>query len=80
MCENTRHDVTTRMALVPRTLEARGLDATPIIQSKLRKVGTPSALAASAILDTILLEEVGAMLPSETAGTTGCASATNWTP
>lgn len=59
MCENTRHDVTTRMALVPRTLEARGLDATPIIQSKLRKVGTPSALAASAILDTILLEEVG---------------------
>ena len=59
MCENTRHDVTTRMALVPRTLEARGLDATPIIQAKLRKVGTPRALDAVAILDTILAEEVG---------------------
>ncbi len=59
MCENTRHNLTARMALVPRTLEARGLDATPIIQAKLRKVGTLSALAASAILDTILTEEVG---------------------
>lgn len=59
MCEATRHDVTARMALVPRTLEARGLDATPIIQAKLRKVGTPHALAAVTILDTILEEEVG---------------------
>lgn len=59
MCENTRHDVTARMALVPRTLEARGLDATPIIQAKLRKVGTPRALAAVDILDVILAEEVG---------------------
>ena len=59
MCENTRHDVTTRMALVPRTLEARGLDATPIIQAKLRKVGTPQALDAVGILDVILAEEVG---------------------
>ncbi len=59
LCVATRHDVTARMALVPRTLEARGLDATPIIQAKLRKVGTPHALAAVAILDTILEEEVG---------------------
>ena len=59
MCENTRHDITTRMALVPRTLEARGLDATPIIQAKLRRVGTPRALAAVAILEVILAEEVG---------------------
>ncbi len=59
MCENTRHDVTTRMALVPRTMEARGLDATPIIQAKLRKVGTPRALAAVEILAVILAEEVG---------------------
>jgi uncharacterized ferritin-like protein (DUF455 family) len=59
MCENTRHDVTARMALVPRTLEARGLDATPIIQTKLRKVGTPRALETVAILDFILQEEVG---------------------
>ena len=59
MCENTRHDVTARMALVPRTLEARGLDATPIIQAKLRKVGTSHALEAVSILDIILTEEVG---------------------
>ncbi len=59
MCENTRHDVVARMALVPRTLEARGLDATPIIQNKLRKVATPAALEAVALLDIILREEVG---------------------
>jgi uncharacterized ferritin-like protein (DUF455 family) len=59
MCEATQHDVTARMALVPRTLEARGLDATPIIQAKLRKVATPQALAAVALLDIILQEEVG---------------------
>ena len=47
------------MALVPRTLEARGLDATPLIQHKLRSVGTSDALAAVAILDIILAEEVG---------------------
>jgi uncharacterized ferritin-like protein (DUF455 family) len=59
MAENTRHDVVARMALVPRTLEARGLDATPIIQAKLRKVASQAALQAVAILDTILREEVG---------------------
>lgn len=59
MCDNTRGDVVARMALVPRTLEARGLDATPIIQAKLRKVGSAQALAACTILDTILTEEVG---------------------
>jgi uncharacterized ferritin-like protein (DUF455 family) len=47
------------MALVPRTLEARGLDATPQIQAKLRNVGTPDALAAVDILGVILREEVG---------------------
>jgi uncharacterized ferritin-like protein (DUF455 family) len=59
MAENTRHDVVARMALVPRTLEARGLDATPIIQAKLRKVASVPALLAVEILDTILREEVG---------------------
>lgn len=59
MCESTRHDVVARMALVPRTLEARGLDATPVIQKKLAKVGTPDARDASSILDVILREEVG---------------------
>jgi len=48
-----------RMALVPRTLEARGLDATPQIQRKLRQVGTAAALRAVEILDVILRDEVG---------------------
>ncbi len=59
MCEKTKHDITARMALVPRTLEARGLDATPLIQNKLRAVGTPDALAACDILDIILRDEIG---------------------
>jgi uncharacterized ferritin-like protein (DUF455 family) len=59
MCEKTAGDVVARMALVPRTLEARGLDATPQIQQKLRQVGTPAALRAVEILDIILRDEVG---------------------
>lgn len=59
MCEKTQDDIVARMALVPRTMEARGLDATPQIQAKLRQVGTPDALAAVEILDVILREEVG---------------------
>jgi uncharacterized ferritin-like protein (DUF455 family) len=59
MCERTKDDVLARMALVPRTLEARGLDATPLIQAKLRRVDTPDAHAAVAILDIILRDEVG---------------------
>lgn len=59
MCEKTQHDIVARMALVPRTMEARGLDATPLIQRKLRQVGTSDALAAATILDTILHDEVG---------------------
>lgn len=59
MCEKTKDDVVARMALVPRTLEARGLDATPQIQDKLRQVGTTAALRAVEILDVILRDEVG---------------------
>lgn len=59
MCEKTRDDVVARMAVVPRTLEARGLDATPLIQEKLQRVGTQDALKASVILDIILRDEVG---------------------
>jgi len=59
MCEKTKDDVVARMALVPRTLEARGLDATPLIQAKLRRVGTPDAQAACALLDIILRDEIG---------------------
>ncbi len=59
MCEKTEHDVLARMALVPRTMEARGLDATPLIQRKLRQVGAPDALAGADILDVILRDEIG---------------------
>jgi uncharacterized ferritin-like protein (DUF455 family) len=59
MCQKTADDVLARMALVPRTLEARGLDATPLIQTKLRKVATPEAIKAVEILDIILRDEVG---------------------
>jgi len=59
MTAKTAGDLLARMALVPRTLEARGLDATPAMQAKLRRVGTPAALGAVAILDIILRDEIG---------------------
>ncbi len=59
MCVRTQEDITARMALVPRTMEARGLDATPPMQARLRKVGTPAALRAVEILDVILRDEIG---------------------
>ena len=56
MTEATAGDIVARMALVPRTLEARGLDASPPIQAKLRKAGDERAVA---ILDIILRDEIG---------------------
>lgn len=56
MAEKTKHDVLARIALVPRTLEARGLDASPPIKAKLIKAGD---LRAGEILDVILRDEVG---------------------
>ncbi|MCW9012843.1 MAG: ferritin-like domain-containing protein [Gammaproteobacteria bacterium] len=38
MAQKTAHDVMIRMALVPRVLEARGLDVTPGIMAKLQQV------------------------------------------
>jgi len=55
----TADDIVARMALVPRTLEARGLDATPLIQDKLRKANTPDTWRAVELLDVILRDEVG---------------------
>ncbi|NDY90826.1 ferritin-like domain-containing protein [Ideonella livida] len=56
MAERTQADALARMALVPRTLEARGLDATPPIQARLREAGDTAAVA---ILDVILRDEIG---------------------
>lgn len=56
MCARTRDDVLARMALVPRTLEARGLDASPPIRARLMQAGDA---ASAAILDVILRDEIG---------------------
>jgi len=59
ICVSTEGDALARMALVPRTLEARGLDATPLIQTKLRNLPYIHAQEAVLILDRILTDEVG---------------------
>lgn len=56
MTEKTAADPLARMALVPRTLEARGLDASPPIRAKLAAAGD---MAAAGILDIILRDEIG---------------------
>jgi uncharacterized ferritin-like protein (DUF455 family) len=56
MVAKTCGDVTARMALVPRTLEARGLDAIPPLRAKLAQAGDQ---AAARILDRILADEIG---------------------
>ena len=55
MAEKTADDGLARMALVPRVLEARGLDVTPGMIKKLRALGDGAIVA---ILEVILREEV----------------------
>ena len=54
MAEKTAHDSLIRMALVPRVLEARGLDVTPGMIEKLKQVGDEKTVA---LLEVILEEE-----------------------
>lgn len=56
MAEKTKDDVLARVALVPRTLEARGLDASPAVKNKLVSAGDQKA---GEILDVILKDEIG---------------------
>ncbi|WP_432720236.1 ferritin-like domain-containing protein [Jeongeupia wiesaeckerbachi] len=56
MAVKTDDDVMARMALVPRILEARGLDVTPGIREKLKQSGDHRACE---ILDLILRDEIG---------------------
>ena len=56
MVDKTKYDVLARMALVPRTMEARGLDALPALRAKLAQAGDE---LAAAILDITLRDEVG---------------------
>ncbi|BAZ93963.1 hypothetical protein TspCOW1_10720 [Thiohalobacter sp. COW1] len=52
----TAHDVLVRMALVPRVLEARGLDVTPGMMQRLREAGDERTVA---LLEIILHDEIG---------------------
>ncbi len=56
MAVKTDFDVLVRMALVPRVLEARGLDVTPGMMKKLKAAGDDRAVD---ILEVILREEIG---------------------
>lgn len=56
MALKTKDDALDRMALVPRLLEARGLDATPPLQKRLTAAGDH---AAASLLDVILHDEEG---------------------
>jgi uncharacterized ferritin-like protein (DUF455 family) len=56
MAMRTAHDPLVRMALVPRMLEARGLDVTPGIMRRFEAVHDHQTVAA---LEVILREEVG---------------------
>ncbi len=62
MAEKTAHSCLARMALVPRVLEARGLDVTPGMMSRLRSVGDH---ISADVLEIILEEEI----PHVAAGT-----------
>jgi uncharacterized ferritin-like protein (DUF455 family) len=56
MAEKTRDDVLARLALVARVLEARGLDASPVLRDRLAAAGDANA---AAILQRILEDEIG---------------------
>ena len=56
MAQRTRADLLARLALVPRTLEARGLDASPAVKAKLLSAGDTRG---GEILDIILRDEIG---------------------
>lgn len=56
MALKTAHDPLVRMALVPRVLEARGLDATPLIAEKLRGTGDNRLIDILAIIER---DEIG---------------------
>ena len=56
MARDTAHDVLVRMALVPRVLEARGLDVTPGMMARLRSAGDEETVA---LLEIILRDEIG---------------------
>ena len=59
MVERTTDSVMARMALVPRTMEARGLDAVPMIRDRFMQIKETRAVE---ILEIILNDEIGHVL------------------
>jgi len=59
MVERTADAVIARMALVPRTMEARGLDAVPAIRDRFKQIKDAQVVE---ILEIILRDEVGHVL------------------
>jgi uncharacterized ferritin-like protein (DUF455 family) len=59
MVERTADSVVARMALVPRTMEARGLDAVPSIRDRFKQIKDTRAVE---ILEIILQDEIGHVL------------------
>jgi uncharacterized ferritin-like protein (DUF455 family) len=59
MVQRTSDSVIARMALVPRTMEARGLDAVPMIRDRFKQVKDARAVT---ILEIILHDEIGHVL------------------
>ena len=56
MARRTADDPLWRMALVPRTLEARGLDASPAVRAKFVAIGDTES---ARVIDVILRDEIG---------------------
>ena len=56
MAVKTQHDVLARMALLPRTMDARGLDVVPGMRAKLIQAGD---IAVGPILDIVMRDEIG---------------------
>jgi uncharacterized ferritin-like protein (DUF455 family) len=59
MVERTTDSVIARMALVPRTMEARGLDAVPMVCERFRQIKEARVVE---ILEIILNDEIGHVL------------------
>lgn len=56
LAQRTAGDVLDRMALIPRRMEARGLDVSPLIRARLAATGDHES---AAVLDVILRDEIG---------------------
>lgn len=59
IAEKTKHDILLRLAVVPRIMEARGLDVTPNLIKRFRDIKDDKTVS---ILELILEEEIGHVL------------------